>query len=365
MNPSVDEAHSETHDCCFRYDVAMPRRVSEQYAAELVLRVNEVFHDVEGSGYARMHPEIYAGEAARWDEIARRKIGGRARPLRVLDFGCGAGFVAQRVAPFLSADDTLICADLSQAMLDTCRRTLLDDGSFTGQFEFVKLDGRTIPLGDGSCDAVTMNSVLHHLPEPGATLREIDRVLRPGGVLVIGHEPNRRFYASRAMRLRAALAGVMLSPRRAAGAVLRRLGLMGMIHRIVRRAGRGHHGDVLAEVNRRLLAQGAITQPLSQDELTAIVDIGSPTAGGWHPRRGIDVQFLAGEYLPNYRCELTTYDHLGAGSDGAINGWIGSWARRIAKHHPFDGATLLAVLIKPAGSIVQDRKRYEPQINAD
>ena len=315
-----------------------------RYSPELVLKVNEVFHDVEGAAYAGVHPEIFAGEAARWDEIARAEIAPRPRPLRVLDVGCGTGFVASRLAPVLSAEDTLVCADLSQAMLDACRRALAD-ARYTCRFEFVKLNGRVLAQPDRSVDVVTMNSVLHHLPDPGAALREVDRVLKPGGCFVVAHEPNRRFYASRWMRARARLAGTVLAPRQTAGALLRRMGLMNLVHRVLRR---GHHEQVLADVNRRLCEVRAIARPLTQDELTAIVDVQSPTAGGWHPDRGIDMEALAAQHLPGFECRLSTYDHLGSGTDGR-GGIAGRYAALAARKRPKDGATLLAVLNKRSG----------------
>jgi ubiquinone/menaquinone biosynthesis C-methylase UbiE len=309
-------------------------------APELVIRVNEVFHDVEGEAYAGVHPEIIEGEVARWDEIARTEIGPKSRPLRVVDVGCGTGFVAERVAPVLSKDDTIVCSDLSQAMLDACRKSL--GSRFACKFEFVKLDGKALPQAEASCNTVTMNSVLHHLPDIAATLREIDRILKPDGCFIVAHEPNRRFYASRCMRTRARIAGAIISPKQAGGAMLRRLGVMSLVHRLTRR---GHHKRVLAEVNQRLVESKIISQPLTQDELTAIVDVQSPTAGGWHPDRGIDIEMLAKEHLPNFDCRLVTYDHLGSGTDRA-GGIFARYARRIASKRPYDGATLLAVLKK-------------------
>jgi ubiquinone/menaquinone biosynthesis C-methylase UbiE len=308
---------------------------------DLVLRVNEVFHDVEGAAYSELHPEIFRGEAERWDQIARAEIAARPRPLRVLDVGCGTGFVAQRVAPVLSAGDVIVCADLSQTMLDTCRTTVSHTG-YKCRFEFAKLDGRSLPQADGSCDIVTMNSVLHHLPDLAAVLREVDRVLKVGGLFIVAHEPNRSFYANRWMRTRARVLGAVISPRQTAGALLRRAGAMGVVHRLTRRR---HHKRVLDEVNRRLLETEAIRTPLSQDEMTAIVDIQSPTAGGWHADRGIDIEALAKQHLPNFDCRLTTYDHLGSGTDRS-GGWIGRYASRIARHRPSEGATLLAILTK-------------------
>jgi ubiquinone/menaquinone biosynthesis C-methylase UbiE len=312
-----------------------------RYTPELVLKVNEVFHDVEGAAYAGVHPEIFEGETARWDEIALSEISPRRHPIRVMDVGCGTGFVAERVAPVLTGGDTFVCADLSQAMLDACQRTLGND-RFACRFEFVKLDGQALGQPDGSCDVVTMNSVLHHLPDPPTTLRQIGRILKSGGCFIVAHEPNRRFYASPAMRTRARFAGMVAAPKQTVGAALRRLGLMSVVHRVVRQQ---HHTAVLDEVNRQLLDAKVIERPLTQDELTSIVDVQSPTAGGWHPDRGIDIETLARDHMPDFDCRLVTYDHLGSGTDRP-GGVLAAYSKRLARKRPKDGATLLAVLTK-------------------
>ena len=50
---------------------------------------------------------------------------------------------------------------------------------------------------------LTVNSFLHHVYDYRAVLREIDRVLKPGGYLVLAHEPNREFFRSPLIRLAA------------------------------------------------------------------------------------------------------------------------------------------------------------------
>jgi ubiquinone/menaquinone biosynthesis C-methylase UbiE len=308
-----------------------------RYSAELVLKVNEVFHDVEGPAYAGVHPEIFHGEAERWDRVARDEIATLSRPIRVLDVGCGTGFVAERVAPLLSSQDEFVCSDLSQKMLDACRGWILQRG-LACRFEFVKLEGKSLPLQGNSCDVITMNSVLHHLPEPAAVLRDVDRVLKLSGKFIVAHEPNRRFYQSPSMRTRASV----FSPKQTVGAMLRRVGLM----KLAQRVRRGHNRAVLDEVNRRLMSAGAISNPLTQDELTAIVDINSPTAGGFHADRGIDIEALAAQHLPNFECKVESYDHLGSGADARVGPLLSRYAKRIASKRPKDGATLLAILTK-------------------
>jgi ubiquinone/menaquinone biosynthesis C-methylase UbiE len=53
---------------------------------------------------------------------------------------------------------------------------------------FVRFDGRRLPVEDASVDAVLLLYVLHHAADDAALLREARRVVRPGGVVVIGED---------------------------------------------------------------------------------------------------------------------------------------------------------------------------------
>lgn len=98
--------------------------------------------------------------------------------LRLLDVGCGTGLLlgeALRERPSLSACG----ADLSEPMLRQARRRL---GEGVG---LVCADAGRLPFGDAVFGAVVSSSSLHYWPEPGLALREIARVLEPGGRLVL------------------------------------------------------------------------------------------------------------------------------------------------------------------------------------
>jgi SAM-dependent methyltransferase len=90
---------------------------------------------------------------------------------RVLDLGTGPGFVAAS-AHARGAD--ALGLDFSEAMVETARR--LHPGV---AYQVASAD--SLPLGDGSFDAVVSNFMLHHTAHPDAVLREACRVLRPGG----------------------------------------------------------------------------------------------------------------------------------------------------------------------------------------
>ncbi len=320
-----------------------PQTIDEQ----LVLRVNEIFHDVEGPAYENRHPEIFRDEVQRWKRIAARFIAPSAGPLRLLDIGSGTGFVPLQVGLFLQADDTLICSDLSAAMLRACERNVSAAG-LACRCEYSKLDGRTLGGRDASCDFVTLNSVLHHIPDLPAFLAEIDRVLKPGGRLIVGHEPNKRFYQRPAMRFREFAAAMLFAPKHCAASALRELGLINLAKGALRpiHSGLSAQQRTVHEVNRRLLDERMITEPLTADRITELVDIRSPTAGGFHRDRGIDPHEIIAGHLPGYVLEhLETYNHLGdhVSSRNRLTRW---YQERLRATLPHDGATFLAVYRK-------------------
>ena len=96
----------------------------------------------------------------------------------VAGVGSGAGFIASGLAPLVSKVYVL---DGSPKMLEMARRNL----QAFGNLEFREADGLALPLPDSSLDAVFANMYLHHMPEPIAAIREMARILRPGGRLVI------------------------------------------------------------------------------------------------------------------------------------------------------------------------------------
>ena len=57
----------------------------------------------------------------------------------------------------------------------------IPDGTYSGAWDLT-WDGRHMPLADAEVDSVMATEVLEHCPEPGAVLREVCRVLKPGGV---------------------------------------------------------------------------------------------------------------------------------------------------------------------------------------
>ncbi len=98
---------------------------------------------------------------------------------RVLDVGCGNGYVLSRYAR-KGADVTGV--DLTAKAIELSRRRFELEG-LSGDFE--QIDGVHLPYPDNEFDIVCSMGVLHHIPDPGPTVDEIYRVLKPGGKVII------------------------------------------------------------------------------------------------------------------------------------------------------------------------------------
>jgi len=100
------------------------------------------------------------------------------RDMAVADVGCGTGYLARALARRVAR---VICVDTSAAMLDKARENLR---GVPAALEFRPGSMERLPLRDAEVDAAFAHMVLHHLVEVGAGLREMARVVRPGGQVV-------------------------------------------------------------------------------------------------------------------------------------------------------------------------------------
>ena len=99
--------------------------------------------------------------------------------LRVLEIGCGCGSEAER---FSRAGAHYTAIDLTNAALGITRKRF-QLANLEGRF--VQGDAENLPFADGSFDLVYSHGVLHHTPDTPRTIREVHRVLSPGGRAVV------------------------------------------------------------------------------------------------------------------------------------------------------------------------------------
>jgi demethylmenaquinone methyltransferase / 2-methoxy-6-polyprenyl-1,4-benzoquinol methylase len=118
------------------------------------------------------------GQDPRW----RRAMVGRveARPDdRVLDVATGTGMVA--IALVRRYGCSVVGLDQSPEMLAGARAKLDRDPELAARIDLVRGEAESLPFADGEFDHLTYTYLLRYVEDPGATLRELARVVKPGG----------------------------------------------------------------------------------------------------------------------------------------------------------------------------------------
>ena len=118
------------------------------------------------------------------EEVLRlaEQILGDNTDARVLDIGGGMGRIS---VPLATRYHVQLC-DISPAMLDQARDAATSAGVTPDRFNASLVDAsKPLPFADASFDLIVCLDLLVHLPDPQAAVRELYRVLKPGGVALI------------------------------------------------------------------------------------------------------------------------------------------------------------------------------------
>lgn len=145
--------------------------------------------------------EFFGARAADWDSrfpddgpayaAAVAELGLREGD-RVLDAGCGTGRALPPLRAAVGRSGVVLGADLTPAMLQAAVRAGRDR-----EGQLLLADVAALPLRPESLDAVFGAGLVAHLPRPEANLRELARVVRPGGTLALFHPIGRAALAAR------------------------------------------------------------------------------------------------------------------------------------------------------------------------
>jgi ubiquinone/menaquinone biosynthesis C-methylase UbiE len=103
---------------------------------------------------------------------------------RVLEIGPGTGYYTLDIAEWVGPGGKVEIFDLQQEFLDHTMRRAAERG--LENVVPTQGDATALAYEDASMDAVVLNAVLGEIPDPTAALREIRRVLKPGGRLLVG-----------------------------------------------------------------------------------------------------------------------------------------------------------------------------------
>ncbi|MFG6403835.1 MULTISPECIES: bifunctional demethylmenaquinone methyltransferase/2-methoxy-6-polyprenyl-1,4-benzoquinol methylase UbiE [unclassified Microbacterium] len=139
-------------------------------------RVSGMFDQV-AAGYDRTNAVLSLGNDRFWRVATTRAVAPR-RGQRILDLAAGTG--ASSVALARSGAD-VVAADFSPGMIAEGRRR---HGGIRN-LSFVEADATDLPFGDAEFDTVTMSFGLRNVIDPKKALRELRRVTKPGGHIVV------------------------------------------------------------------------------------------------------------------------------------------------------------------------------------
>ena len=145
--------------------------------------------------------EFFSARAADWDSrfpddgpayAAAVAELGLHEGARVLDAGCGTGRALPPLRDAVGPSGVVLGADLTPAMLEAAVQAGRDaDG------QLLLADVAALPVRSESLDAVFAAGLIAHLPNPAENLRELARVVRPGGTLALFHPIGRAALAAR------------------------------------------------------------------------------------------------------------------------------------------------------------------------
>ncbi len=112
-----------------------------------------------------------------------------------LDAGCGDGRYLAALAALGPLPERIVGVDIAESILDTARRATAVAGL---EPELLRANLERLPLADAEFDLVVSVQVLEHLLDPAAGLKELARVLKPGGTLLLSTD-NRRNLITRTL----------------------------------------------------------------------------------------------------------------------------------------------------------------------
>jgi demethylmenaquinone methyltransferase/2-methoxy-6-polyprenyl-1,4-benzoquinol methylase len=149
---------------------------------EKVGRVAEVFHSVAAK-YDVMNDLMSGGIHRLWKRITIESSGARAGQ-QILDIAGGTGDLTRRFAEIVGPSGKVVLADINDSMLKVGRDKLINKG-VAGNVEYVQANAECLPFEDNTFDIITIAFGLRNVTDKDAALRSMNRVLKPGGKLMV------------------------------------------------------------------------------------------------------------------------------------------------------------------------------------
>jgi demethylmenaquinone methyltransferase / 2-methoxy-6-polyprenyl-1,4-benzoquinol methylase len=120
------------------------------------------------------------GQDRRWRRAMVEKLGVE-QEARVADVAAGTGLVTAEIVRRYGC--RVVAVDQSEEMLSHARRKLGGDPGLAARVALVRAEAEALPFADGEFDGLTAGYLFRYVDDPAATIRELARVVRPGGTI--------------------------------------------------------------------------------------------------------------------------------------------------------------------------------------
>jgi len=140
-----------------------------------IKNLNQAQFGAVAESYVSSAIHARGGDLARMIELAQPR-----GDERLLDIATGGGHTALAFAPHVRE---VLATDLTPRMLEVAQAFIREQGAANVAFQVA--DAEALPFSDADFDIVTTRIAPHHFPNPRQYVREVARVLKPGGVFVL------------------------------------------------------------------------------------------------------------------------------------------------------------------------------------
>jgi len=103
----------------------------------------------------------------------------------IFDIGSGNAKIPLAIAELVTVPTCICAIEMSAEMLAAGIRNRARAGADARRLLFLRADAKRLPLPEASAELVTSNSLVHHIPDPRVVFREVARIVRPGGSILI------------------------------------------------------------------------------------------------------------------------------------------------------------------------------------
>jgi len=157
------------------------RKIMDFGGKDKATYVKDTFNSI-AVHYDLMNSLMSLGMDKHWRNFAVQRVGAKAG-MQMLDVCCGTGQLSMELGKAVGSEGHVTGLDFSQKMLDVAKQSLIQSPN-RDSIVFIQGDAMELPFSDNLFDGVTVGWGLRNLPDLRQGIREMARVVKPGGKVV-------------------------------------------------------------------------------------------------------------------------------------------------------------------------------------